>query len=131
MRHLESTLQQTCVRWARYQYPILRTLLFAVPNGYKTTVTQARIAKAEGLVSGVADLILAHPSDDGQYACLFIEMKQGKGKQSENQKKFQEEIMKFGIYDYRVVRSFEEFKRLIEFWMGGYPKWSKVLLETK
>lgn len=126
MRHLESTLQQICVRWARYQYPILRTLLFAVPNGYKTSATQARIAKAEGLVSGVADLILAHPSDDGQFACLFIEMKQGKGKQSESQKTFQKAVEGFGIYKYEVVRSFDEFQRLIFSWMGQPQR--KVLL---
>lgn len=126
MRHLESSLQQTCVAWARLQYPILHIRLFAVPNGYRTSASQARIAKAEGLVSGVADLILTQPSDDGQYALLFIEMKQGKGKQSENQKKFQKSIEEVGIYKYEVVRSFEEFKRLISYWMGQPQR--KVLL---
>ena len=126
MRHLESKLQSICVRWARIQYPALRLLLFAVPNGYKTSVSQARIAKAEGLVSGVADLILAHPSDDGQFACLFIEMKQGKGKQSENQKAFQKAIEEIGIYRYEVVRSFEEFQKLVISWVGQPQK--EVLL---
>lgn len=126
MRHLESSLQQTCVRWARYQYPILRTLLFAVPNGYKTSATQARIAKAEGLVAGVADLILARPSDDGQYAVLFIEMKTSKGRQSDYQKAFQSAVEEQGIYKYEVVRSFDEFQRLIFSWMGQPQR--KVLL---
>lgn len=126
MRHLESTLQQICVRWARYQYPILRTLLFAVPNGYKTSATQARIAKAEGLVAGVADLILARPSDDGQYAVLFIEMKTSKGRQSDYQKAFQSAVEEQGIYAYRVVRSFDEFQHLIFSWMGQPQR--KVLL---
>lgn len=126
MRHLESSLQQTCVRWARYQYPVLRTLLFAVPNGYRTSASQARIAKAEGLVAGVADLILARPSDDGQYAVLFIEMKTSKGRQSDYQKAFQSAVEEQGIYAYRVVRSFEEFQRLIVSWMGQPQR--KVLL---
>lgn len=126
MRHLESSLQQTCVRWARYQYPVLRTLLFAVPNGYRTSASQARIAKAEGLVAGVADLILARPSDDGQYAVLFIEMKTSKGRQSDFQKAFQSAVEEQGIYKYEVVRSFEEFQRLIFSWMGQPQR--KVLL---
>ena len=127
MRHLESSLQQTCVRWARYQYPILRTLLFAVPNGYRTSASQARIAKAEGLVAGVADLILAHPSEDGQYAILFIEMKTDKGRQSENQKIFQQAVKEQGLYYYAVVRSFEEFKDLLTSYLGE-PKKEKLLL---
>lgn len=126
MRHLESSLQQTCVRWARYQYPKLRTLLFAVPNGYRTSASQARIAKSEGLVSGVADLILSYPSEDGQYAILFIEMKTDRGRQSENQKRFEKAINEVGIYKYEVVRSFDEFQRLIFSWMGQPQR--KVLL---
>ena len=31
--HNESQLQKSCVMWFRLQYPRLRYLLFAVPNG--------------------------------------------------------------------------------------------------
>lgn len=127
MRHLESRLQSACVRWARLQYPVCRTLLFAVPNGYYTTASQARIAKAEGLVSGVADLILLHPSCDDSYAGLCIEMKTAKGRQSENQKIFQQAVKEQGLYYYAVVRSFEEFKDLLTSYLGE-PKKEKLLL---
>lgn len=111
MRHLESRLQTACVKWARLQFPQCRKLLFSVPNGYRTSVTQARIAKEEGLVSGVADLLLLHPSADGQYAGLCIEMKTEKGRQSETQKAWQKALPP--CYRYEVVRTFGEFQRLL------------------
>lgn len=113
MRHLESRLQAACVRWARLQFPVCRKLLFAVPNGYRTSVTQARIAKEEGLVSGVADLLLLHPSEDGTYAGLCIEFKTEKGRQSENQKAWQKAIESVGCYRYEIVRTFGQFQSLL------------------
>ncbi len=113
MKHLESRLQTECVRWARLQHPCCRKLLFSVPNGVRTTATQARIAYAEGLVSGVADLILLHPSGDGRFAALLIEMKTAKGKQSPKQKEWQLAVESVGIYRYAVAHSFTEFQNLI------------------
>ena len=113
MRHLESRLQAACVRWARLQFPECRKLLFAVPNGYRTSVTQARIAKEEGLVSGVADLLFLHPSADGNFAGLCIEFKTEKGRQSPNQKEWQRAIERTQIYRYEIVRTFGQFQRLL------------------
>ena len=119
MRHIESRLQQACVRWARLQYPACRTLLFSVPNGVHTSSTQARIAYAEGLVAGVADLLLLHPSSDGQYFALAIEMKAGKsGRQSDHQKEWQQALESQGLYFYAVIRTFEEFQDLITNYLG-------------
>lgn len=119
MRHNESRLQAVCVRWARLQFPQCRKLLFAVPNGYKTSLSQARIAKAEGLVAGVADLLLLHPSASGQYAALCIEMKAGKGRQSDYQKEWQAEIERQGVYKYVVIRCFDDFKNEINNYLCG------------
>ena len=113
MRHLESRLQAACVRWARLQFPECRKLLFAVPNGYRTSVSQARIAKEEGLVSGVADILLLHPSADGKHAGLAIEFKTEKGRLSENQKAWASALLLTGLYRYEVVRTFGQFQRLL------------------
>ena len=113
MRHLESRLQAACVRWARYQYPVCRKMLFSVPNGIHTSATQAQVAYAEGLVAGVSDLILLHPSADHRYYALCIEMKTAKGKQSDYQKAWEKELEKTQLYQYALVRSFEEFKTTI------------------
>ena len=62
MQDAEHRLQCACVRWFRYQYPHHASLLFAVPNGgRRDAVTGARL-KAEGVVAGVADLLLFVPT---------------------------------------------------------------------
>ena len=113
MRHLESKLQAACVRWARLQYPVCRKLLFSVPNGIHTSASQAQVAYAEGLVAGVADLILLHPSADRRFYALCIEMKTAKGRQSDYQKAWQKAVEESTAYQYALVRSFEEFKTTI------------------
>jgi hypothetical protein len=106
MRHDESRLQQSCVRWFRLAHPKLALNLISIPNGYQTSATQARIAKAEGLVSGAADLFLFYPSD-GCHG-LAIEMKTEKGRQSETQKEWQKAVEDVG-YKYIIIRSIDMF----------------------
>ncbi len=115
-RHKESNLQIQCVEWFRLQYPSLKKLLFAVPNGsflqggkVKRAIQGKRLKK-EGVVEGVSDLILAVPNKD--YPVLFIEMKTEKGRQTENQKDFEENVLNQG-YDYRVVRSLKSFIEIV------------------
>lgn len=76
MNHYESKLQQACVRYFRLAYPEYGYMLFAVPNGGSRNAVEARILKAEGVVAGVADLILLVPRSG--YGSLCIEMKIGK-----------------------------------------------------
>ena len=71
--------------WADLQkkkYPEL-DLLFAIPNGGARHIAVARKLKAEGVKSGVPDLFL--PVARLGYHGLFIELKAGKNKLSENQ----------------------------------------------
>lgn len=115
MRHIESKLQRQCVRYARLQYPVCCKLLFAVPNGLYTTAIQGRIAKEEGVVAGVADLLLLVPR--GGYIGLAIEMKTAKGRQTDSQKAWQQAFQNAGGC-YKVVRSFDEFKSLIDTYLS-------------
>lgn len=88
MKHTESHIQRTCVRWFRLQYPHLARLLFHPKNeGHGSRIAGA-IAKAEGVVAGVPDLILAVPNK--QHHMLCLEMKAPKGRQSESQKLWQQ-----------------------------------------
>lgn len=116
MRHQESELQRSCVKWFRYSYPQFKTLLFAVPNGGFRNVREASIMKAEGVVSGVSDLILML-SRQGHHA-LCIEMKTEKGRQSDNQKEFEDAVVEQG-YKYIVCRSFDEFMKEIDNYIKG------------
>lgn len=113
MRHIESHIQQVCLRWARLQYPVCRELLFSVPNGAHLSAIQAKILKAEGMTAGVADMLLLHPSADGRWAALAIEFKTAKGRQSARQKEWQAAFEMPRCYLYEVVRSFEQFRDLI------------------
>lgn len=113
MKHLESHIQQVCLKWARLQYPVCQVLMFSVPNGAHLSAIQARILKAEGMTAGVADMLLLHPSADGKWEVLAIEFKTAKGRQSPLQKKWQVEFERTGRHRYEVVRSFEQFRKLI------------------
>lgn len=94
MIHSESKEQKAVIRWARDMqryFPAL-TWLHSSQAGVKMSAIQARIAKAEGMLSGISDLFLPYPNKE--YAGLYIEMKKpktdtsAKGVLSQNQKDF-------------------------------------------
>lgn len=111
MKDLEHKLQCACVRWFAYQHPELKGTLFAVPNGGQRNAITAAKLKAEGVVAGVADLLLLIPNR--HFHGLCIEMKTERGRQSDRQREWQALITQKG-YQYQVVRNFEEFTNLIE-----------------
>ena len=61
--------------------------MFAVPNGGKRDARTGAQMKYEGSVRGVSDLILLVPKKG--FSALCIEMKRPKGKQSEEQIRWQ------------------------------------------
>lgn len=108
----EHRIQVSCVRWFRMKYPHLSPRLFAVPNGGRRDgITGARL-KEEGVLAGVADLILLVPNAD--YHALLIEMKTPKGRQSDSQRAWQRTVAGNSDYLYVVCRSLEEFMKVIE-----------------
>lgn len=116
MRNIESKIQKSCVRWFRLKYRDVEPLFFAVPNGGARDAWTAKIMHDEGVRAGVADLILLLPRHG--FAAMAIEMKTPKGRQSESQKQFQRLCGENGTL-YRVVRSFDEFRRLVTQYMEG------------
>lgn len=114
----EHNLQRSCVNWFRYQYPYLRHLLFAVPNGGYRNAREAPRLKEEGVSPGVADLILLLPSVG--FNTLNIEMKIGKNNQSEHQLNYERFCTTAGS-KYVVCRSIEEFKSIINAYIAGTP----------
>lgn len=105
-RNLEHSLQVRCVNWFRIKFPNRRHNLFAVPNGGHRTKTTAALMKAEGQLSGVADLILLVRK--GRCGALLLEAKIKGNYQSENQRVWQTLIERDG-YEYRVFHTIEEF----------------------
>lgn len=133
--HRESDLQIRCVKYFRIKYPAFARLLEHPKNegcGHsKEDRMRQAISKAEGVNAGTADLILHVPSllryykgelQEEPYLAhsLAIEMKEKKGRQSEEQKLFQRYFEAAGGV-YLVIRSFEDFQREIDDWMGYMP----------
>lgn len=116
MRNIESRIQRSCVMWFRMQYPRLGSLLFAVPNGGARSVVTGAILKSEGVVAGVADLLLLVPSRGFHGLC--IEMKTAKGRQSQTQKQWEKAVALQG-YKYIVCRSFADFVKEINTYLNG------------
>lgn len=115
MRHHESKIQIACVQWFRYQYPKFEKLLIAVPNGGFRNGKEAKIMKAEGVVSGASDLILLIPKKG--FGCLCIEMKTEKGTQSHNQKDWQKQTELSGN-KYVICRNIDDFMIIINWYLN-------------
>lgn len=110
-RDQEHRIQSACVRWYRLQYPNMKHNLFAVPNGSKRDVVIGAKLKEEGVLAGVADLILL--KSNRFYGALLIELKTPEGRQSDTQKEWQQKITNDG-YKYVIVRSLEDFQREVK-----------------
>ena len=124
-RDFEHRLQCSCVQWFRLAYPERRHNLFAVPNGGFRTKTTAAKMKAEGVLPGVADLLLLYAAHG--YHGLCIELKTTEGRQAYTQGEWQRNIEADG-YLYVVVRSIEEFIEVVTAYLsrnGNVRKWQK------
>jgi len=105
----EDALQQKCYFWFWNNYPHLRGLLFAVPNGGARDGKEGKKLQLTGVVPGVSDLILLYRTQ-----AYLIELKKDKkAKQRKHQKEWQKEVEHQG-FTYFVVRSLVDFKRLIK-----------------
>jgi hypothetical protein len=111
----EHRIQCACVRWYRYQYPKMHHNLFAVPNGGWREKATAGKMKAEGVLSGVADLILL--KSNAHYGALLIEMKTRTGRQADTQRQWQALIEADG-YKYVICRSLEDFIREVRTYLA-------------
>lgn len=100
----EYQIQQGCVKWFRLQYP--HYLCFSCPM--EATYRNKTYFSNIGAMAGVSDLIVVLPNQ-----VLFIEMKSKTGRQSVEQKTFQQHVEQLG-FEYWIIRSFDEFKSLIE-----------------
>lgn len=113
----EHRIQASCVRWFRLKHPKMMHNLFAVPNGGRRDARTGARLKAEGVLPGVADLILL--KSNRFYGALLIEMKtvEKGSSQSDSQRWWQGEITKDG-YKYVVCRSVEDFMNEVEDYLG-------------
>ena len=116
----EDTEQMGVIDWALWntnRFPELR-MLYHTPNGGKRNAAEAARFKAMGVKSGVPDLCLPVPR--GGYAGLYIEMKYGKNKTTDNQDKWLADLKAQG-YKTAVCWSGEEATRELEAYLQQLP----------
>ena len=116
-RELERPHQVALIKWVRsvkQTYPVLK-LLYAVPNGGDRNLRVARKLKAEGVLSGVADLCL--PAARRGYHGLYLEMKSEEGVATEEQKEFLRDVSGEG-YCAVIAQGVDEAKATLKWYLG-------------
>ena len=115
----EAEEQITLFHWAEWQsgkYPELK-LLYHVPNGGSRNKIEAARLKAQGVKSGVPDIVL--PAARGEYHGLYIELKRQRGGRiSEEQKKWIAGLTEQG-YRAEVCKGWEAAAKVIVEYLGG------------
>ena len=107
----EDRIQAAIVTWYNNTYCLRhhnpRCLILSIPNGGTRHVQEAMTLKATGLLPGASDLIVVHMG-----VLLWVEVKTETGRQSPEQRDFEQRVMSMG-YRYALVRSLENFKELV------------------
>lgn len=98
----EANIQASFFVWVGNIYPELDKLIFHISNEGKRNM---KYVKKSGIKKGVPDVFLSKPNK--VYHGLYIEFKTSDGKQSKDQKLFQEQVGRVG-YQYNVCRSASE-----------------------
>lgn len=113
----EAQEQKSLIEWAKWQekkYPELK-LLYHCPNGGTRNKMEAANLKRQGVKAGVPDLFLPVPRSPKHG--LFIEMKVGRNKCTDNQKKWIRNLLEQG-YEVKVCYSCEEAIQIIKRYLG-------------
>ena len=94
----ESGQQEALFSWAAYNTGRMPELEYMhhVPNGGKMDAATAVALKRQGVKAGVPDIVL--PAPRGEYHGLYIELKAGKNKTTEKQRKWLEFLRQQGYY---------------------------------
>jgi hypothetical protein len=114
----EADLQKDCVEWLRLQHK--NVLFYSVPNEARRSYKLANYLKLMGLKSGVPDICICKAMHG--YHGMYIELKVGRNKLTENQKDLLSKLSDEGYLAVEVRDSFEEFKDVV----GRYLREDKV-----
>lgn len=114
--HSQQVLLFDVLRLNERKHPELK-FVFAVPNGGQRSKAVAGKLRAEGVKRGVFDIFVPIPRFYPDRFGLFIEMKYGKNKLTDEQKEFGEHLRLNG-YARAVCYSADEAIKEIERYLG-------------
>lgn len=111
----EATEQERVVAWCGWRqqrHPELK-LLYHIPNGGSRNTLEAANLKRQGVKAGVPDLCLPVPQNG--FHGLYIEMKWGKNKTTENQDWWLEELRQQGYKTVVCYGADEAIKEIADY----------------
>ena len=103
----EFKIQAECAQWLWNEHPETRRCFILVDNNADSAIAALQ-KRSMGMVRGAADTLFYW-----KQKLYFIEFKTPKGKQSDWQIRFEAVAQKHS-HGYFIVRSFDQFKKLIE-----------------
>lgn len=118
----EARIQQDIVRWYRNAFCLShhshRCLILSIPNEGNPRLSQI------GALRGASDLLVVHRHKSENYLqegittrVIWVEIKTPIGRQSPKQRAFQQQVEDMG-FPYHIVRSLEEFQKLVNTWIA-------------
>jgi hypothetical protein len=112
----EQKLQLECSKWLKkFLYTSGEPqLYYHVPNERKGTMAQMSRLKAQGVLSGVSDVVL--PLRSGEFAGVYCELKKAGGTPSKEQKQFLNSVANEG-YLAIVVNDLATFKEVFTYYI--------------
>lgn len=123
----ETNEQIKLFKWAEIAAPLCGydglELMFHIPNEGKRSEHTGNILKQSGLRKGVSDVCLPVPR--GPYHGLFIEMKYGKNKLTDEQRKFLRGVRRQGYATGLCYSADEAIALIVKYYK--LPRWENQL----
>jgi hypothetical protein len=112
----EQKFQLECSKWLKKFLYISNEsqLYYHVPNERKATMAQMSRLKAQGVLSGVSDVVL--PLRSGEFSGIYCELKKAGGSPSPEQKAFLNGVAAEG-YLAVVINDLETFKKVFSYYI--------------
>ena len=109
-RHIESQIQQSCVKWFRLQFPEIGLLLFAVPNGGARNKREAKPPEGFNSIMSATPAVTPSPFNIPASLCIEFKTEEKGSTQRETQKQWQKAAEAAGN-KYVICRSFDDFRK--------------------
>ena len=104
----EQQIQCAVVEYLRILENLGELLVFHPANGGARSKAEGAIFKTLGVLPGVPDLVILFPGN----RCAFVEIKSAKGRLSEAQQRFKNQVEHFG-FEYAECRSVTEVEAFV------------------
>lgn len=111
----EEIEQQAFIKWA-HTHPLIRDLVFHIPNGGRRNRLEGAKLKRMGVRAGVSDLFIPYPAH-GRHG-LWIELKSASGSLSAAQQEWLVKMRALG-YGAEVAHGWEGAKAAVERYLGA------------